>query len=49
MDTTDYNMIGPSCYYLYYGVNAMVREESEGMEYELWLYASEYRRLLSFG
>ena len=26
MDTTDYNMIGPSCYYLYYGVNAMVRK-----------------------
>ena len=24
-------------------------EEYEGMEYELWLYASEYRRLSGFG
>ena len=29
--------------------NARVREEYEGMEYELWLYASEYRRLSGFG
>ena len=26
-----------------------VREEYEGMEYELWLYASEYRTLSGFG
>ena len=24
-------------------MNTTVREEYEGMEYELWLYASEYR------
>ena len=30
-------------------MNTTVREEYEGMEYELWLYASEYRRLSGFG